>query len=103
MRTIVAGLASLALLALLGAGARAAGFHEGVKLEAGGQAIDVEVGHLVPCVVDWNGDGKRDLVVGQFSGGKIRLYLNEGTDRAPKLGAFTYLEAGGKEISLPAG
>jgi hypothetical protein len=55
----------------------------GVKLEAAGKPIDVEVGHLVPCVADWNGDGRKDLIVGQFVGGKIALYLNEGTDKAP--------------------
>ena len=77
--------------------------NEGVKLEADGKAIDVEVGHLVPCVTDWNNDGMKDLVVGQFSGGKIRLYLNQGTDKEPKFKNFTYLSAGNKEISLPAG
>lgn len=76
---------------------------KGAKLEAAGKPIDVEVGHLVPCVADWNGDGKKDLLVGQFVGGKIALYLNEGTDKAPKLGSGRFLEAGGKEISLPAG
>ncbi len=76
---------------------------KGQKLQAGGEDIDIEVGHLVPCVVDWNNDGKKDLVVGQFSGGKIRLYLNEGTDSEPRFGDFTCLTAGGKEIALPAG
>ncbi len=78
---------------------------EGVLLEANGKTIDVDIGHLVPCVTDWNNDGKKDLIVGQFSGGKIRLYLNtnHGTDSDPKFKNFSYLHAGGKEISLPAG
>lgn len=76
---------------------------EGVKVEADGKAIDVDVGHLVPVVIDWNEDGKKDLLVGQFSGGKIRLYLNQGTDAAPALKDFSYLQAGEKEIRLPAG
>ena len=76
---------------------------EGVRLEAGGEAIDVDIGHLVPCVTDWNGDGKKDLIVGQFSGGKIRLYLNKGTDSTPAFKDFKYLKAGGAEISLPSG
>lgn len=75
----------------------------GVQLQADGKPIDVEIGHLVPAVMDWNGDGKKDLIVGQFNQGGIRLYLNEGTDAAPKFGAFTYLEAGGKPIRLDAG
>jgi len=75
----------------------------GVKLLANGKPIDVEIGHLVPTVMDWNGDGKKDLIVGQFSNGGIRLYLNEGTDAEPQFGAFTYLQAGGKTIKLSAG
>jgi hypothetical protein len=75
----------------------------GVRLSAEGKSIDVEIGHLVPTVVDWNGDGKKDLIVGQFSNGAIRLYLNEGTDAEPRFGKFTYLEAGDKPIRLDAG
>ncbi len=75
----------------------------GSKIEAGGTAIDIRVGHLVPCVADWNGDGKQDLIVGQFDKGKIRLYLNEGSNKEPVLNDFEYLRAGGTEISLPAG
>jgi len=75
----------------------------GVQLLADGKPIDANTGHLVPTVVDWNGDGKKDLIVGQFAGGRIRLFLNEGTDAAPKFGAFTDLEAGGKPIRLDAG
>ena len=76
---------------------------EGAKLKAGGEEINIRVGHLVPCAADWNGDGKKDLIVGQFSGGKISVYINEGTDAAPVLSKARLLEAGGKEISLPAG
>ncbi|HEY3320028.1 MAG TPA: hypothetical protein VGP72_06160 [Planctomycetota bacterium] len=90
----------LAISALLCA---AAEFQPGVKVEAGGKPIDMEIGHLVPVVVDWNGDGKKDLIVGRFSGGEIRLYLNQGTDAAPVFGDFTLMEAGGKPIKLDAG
>ncbi len=76
---------------------------EGYKIEAAGEAIDIQVGHLVPCVADWNGDGLKDLIVGQFTGGKIRLYLNKGSDSEPVFGDFEFLKAGGSEISLPAG
>jgi hypothetical protein len=78
-------------------------FEKGIKLQAEGKEIDVEVGHLVPVVTDWNHDGKKDLLVGQFMSGTIRLYLNEGTDADPKFGKFTYLQAGGKDIRLSAG
>jgi hypothetical protein len=78
----------------------------GVKLQAGGQAIDDHnLGHLVPTVADWNGDGKKDLIVGSFTGqpGNVRLYLNVGTDAEPKFDKFTYLEAGGVPIKLTGG
>ncbi len=81
----------------------AAEFQPGVKLQADGKNIDVRIGHLVPAVMDWNGDGKKDLIVGQFSGGQIRLYLNTGTDAKPVFKDFSYLTGGDKEIRLPAG
>ena len=87
---------------LLGATATA-DFAEPVQIEADGKAIDARIGHLVPVAIDWNGDGKKDLLVGQFIGGKIHLYLNEGTDTEPKLTDAGELEAGGKVISLAAG
>ncbi len=80
-----------------------AALQEGVKLQADGKDIFVPVGHLVPSAVDFNGDGNKDLIVGQFSGGKIRLYLNRGTDDKPVFKDFTYLEAGAKPINLAAG
>jgi hypothetical protein len=93
------GALCLALPALAAAGELA----PGVRLTADGKIIDVPVGHLVPCAMDWNADGNKDLVVGQFSGGRIRLYLNHGTDASPVFKDYSFLHAGGKEIRLPAG
>ncbi len=75
----------------------------GVKLQAGGKDIDVEIGHLVPCVADWNGDGRKDLLVGQFKEGRIRVYLNRGKNEAPEFKDFELLAAGGRPIRLDAG
>src|SRR5438067_2281892 len=36
------------------------------KVMDGEGALDVDVGHAAPLVVDWDGDGKKDLLVGQF-------------------------------------
>ena len=35
--------------------------------------------------MDWNNDGKKDLLLGkwQSTAGQVRLYLNVGTDAAP--------------------
>jgi len=76
---------------------------EGVKLEADGTPIEVRIGHLVPVVVDWDGDGKKDLLVGQFLQGKIRLYRNVGTDAKPVFKDFEFVKARGVDISVPAG
>ena len=76
---------------------------KGGMWEAAGKPIDVEIGHLVPRVCDWNNDGKKDLIVGQFASGAIRLYLNQGTDAAPVFREPSLLQAGGKPIRLDAG
>ncbi len=79
------------------------GLKEGVRLRADGEVIDTDIGHLVPCAVDWNGDGNKDLLVGQFDQGAIRLYLNNGTDRKPELTDKGLVKAGRKPIRLEAG
>ncbi len=100
----VVGLSALSLLAFCSAvSAAAPKFHPGVRLQADGKNIDVKIGHLVPAVMDWNGDGKKDLIVGQFSGGRISVYLNQGSDKAPAFKDFSLLRADTKEIRLPAG
>ncbi len=79
----------------------------GVRLTVGDKPLDDEagIGHLVPAVADWNGDGRKDLIVGAFTGnpGNVRLYLNSGTDAAPSFTGFTCLEAAGKPIRLSGG
>ncbi len=78
-------------------------FQQGVMLKAADEFIDVKVGHLVPHVTDWNNDGKKDMIMGQFSGGSITLFKNIGTDEAPVFGEGEKLHAGGKPIKLDAG
>ena len=40
-----------------------------VRLEAAGKPIDTAVGHAAPFVCDWDGDGVKDLLVGQVRRG----------------------------------
>jgi hypothetical protein len=62
------------------------------------------VGHTAsPEVLDWNNDGRKDLLVGTYSEGKIFLFLNQGSDAAPVLGKGVALQAGGKDIKVGFG
>src|SRR2546425_3177641 len=74
-----------------------------VQLHAGGQPINVDMGHAAPFVADLKGDGQMVLLVGQFGEGKLRLYPITGSKDAPRLGKFEWLQAGGKTATVPAG
>ncbi len=71
-------------------------------IEANGSAIQVTTGMASPCVYDWDGDGKKDLILGQYGAGKLRLYLNVGANNAPEFADFSYMQANGSDISLTA-
>ncbi len=66
----------------------AAGF-----LQAGGLDIQVPA-PAAPIVVDWNADGKKDVLVGDGAG-NVKVFLNTGTNAAPVLAA-------GSPIPLPS-
>jgi len=93
----------LALLAVV-AFAQTPVFDAPVAIEANGVSINVGYGgNASPFVVDWNGDGKQDLLLGQFDGGKVRYYENTGENFAPVLGDSVYLQADRIDISLTYG
>ena len=63
------------------------------------QLLSMDPGsYSIPCVTDWNGDGKKDLLVGYQTASKIALYLNTGTDANPLFSTSTNLKAAGVEI-----
>jgi hypothetical protein len=72
-------------------------------VEAAGKVIDVDVGHAAPFVGDFDGDGVKDLLVGQFGDGKLRVYRNAGTDAAPRFEAVTWFRGGREDGRVPAG
>ena len=90
-------------LATSGAGAWHGELAAPVRIEAAGVPIDVEVGHAQPLFTDFDGDGLRDLLVGQFGEGRLRIYRNVGTARSPRFGAFAWFRAGDGVGTIPAG
>ena len=84
-------------------------FGELVKIQVNKKPLDMEGGiYASPKVVDWDHDGKKDLLIGEFTrhmtdgfySGKIRFYPNTGSDANPEFSGFTYLKADGKEITV---
>ncbi len=76
---------------------------EPVRILADGNPIDTEVGHAAPFVCDFDGDGIQDLLVGQFKGGCLWIYHNEGTNDAPKLAAGHKFKQGADNGCVPYG
>ena len=58
--------------------------------------------YAIPCVADWNSDGRKDLIVGYRTAGKVALYLNAGSDTNPVFTSYANLQAGGVDICLPS-
>jgi len=93
----------LPVLLLACAGTLAAQFDAPVKLEAADGPINVTTGHAAPFWYDWDGDGVRDLLVGQFGGGQLRIYKNHGTEAEPVFKDFEWFMADGRPASVPHG
>jgi len=70
--------------------------------EDGGDLIipDPPVGRSSPQVRDLNGDGKKDLLVGNTYG-QLIFYPNIGTETAPAFSANEYVKSNGSIIDLP--
>jgi hypothetical protein len=75
-----------------------------VRLTADGAPIDLgklsKYAHAGPCVADVDGDGKRDLLVGDFPGA-FWLFVNTGSNAKPAYKAGKKLSAGGGEAKVP--
>ena len=59
------------------------------------EIITEKHGYAYPALFDWNKDGKKDLLIGEFEtgakGSYLQIHLNEGTNEVPKYsGKFEY-------------
>lgn len=82
--------------------AKRAEFDPPVRLKAGDEFIDTgeHVAHSGPLVSDLDGDGKADLLVGNF-GGHIQVYLNKASREEPQYVEQGLLKAGGEDAEVP--
>ncbi len=74
-----------------------------VRLEAGGKPIDTEESHAAPFVGDFDGDGVRDLLVGQYGDGALWIFRNVGTNQKPVLATGMKFKDGSPNGRVPAG
>jgi hypothetical protein len=86
------------------AGTTGPAFAAPTRLCADGQPIQIgalsSIAHAGPCLADVDGDGDRDLLVGDFPG-YFWLFENRGDDRRPVYTAKGKLQAGGTAAKTP--
>ena len=75
-----------------------------VRLEADGEPINIgklsSIAHAGPSIADVDGDGDRDLLVGDFPG-YFWLFENKGTEEKPVYTSKGRLRAGGEDAKTP--
>jgi hypothetical protein len=68
-----------------------------------GSLVTIDVGLVsAPLMFDWDRDGRKDLLCGQFDSGKIRFYPNIGEDTAPVFNGYRFLRADSADITFPS-
>ena len=72
---------------------------DGGYVQLSGSRMDAGY-YTAPEAVDWNEDGKKDLVVGKFYRGDAMLYLNEGTDATPVFNSGSLIQVGGRNLNV---
>jgi len=100
MKRLVLGLLALGgSTALCSAADFQPAFQPPVRLIAGDDAVRVESpGYAAPCLADLDADGKKELLVGQFAKGKIRVFKHLD---AAKFAPGEWLQAEGKVAEVP--
>ncbi len=111
MRTLSRALTMFLLLASAGvafaaddaAPSRAADLAAPVRILAGGVPILAKGGFAVPFMGDFDGDGKKDLLVGQWHEGRLRIYRNVAAGAEPEFDKGEDFLAGGGWACVPWG
>jgi hypothetical protein len=73
-------------------------YGSGIRLRAAGKEIKVR-GPSAPCLLDWNEDGKKDLLVGDGSG-YLNLFLNTGSSTSPDYALPSRVQADYKDLDV---
>ena len=74
-------------------------FHAPVQLKGGDQSIKTQSpGYAAPCLHDLDGDGKKELLVGQFANGYIYAFKGFGDGKFAK---GKLLEVDGQPVEIP--
>jgi hypothetical protein len=96
---------ALAVCALVVPAVAGAKLTPGQWVKDGSANLDVAA-HAAPCALDLQGDGTKDLLVGEYLGsapnaiGKIRVYENWNTDENPRFDGWSYLQAAGIDVEV---
>jgi hypothetical protein len=103
-------LASLGIVLFAGSILTASALAENGVINSGPEEIikakgkDIVVpGYSVPSFEDWNNDKLKDLIVGEGGGGvtgRIRVYLNVGTESDPCFADFFYAKSYGQDLAF---
>lgn len=123
MERVARGLGIAALVVATGMSQGSPELETPTRIKAGDAFIDVITGHASPLMRDMDGDGLKDLLVGEFGTGrfpeaefltaeskkyatvmchsKVRVYKNVGTKNAPQFDKFEYLKIIGGDASIP--
>lgn len=83
---LIATAALFALGSLCRLGVAADSFEAPVPIMVGGRVLELTERSdrvAAPALFDWDGDGRRDLFVGQ-NAGRMRVFRNFGTDERPE-------------------
>ena len=78
-------------------------FEKPIRIRAAGEYVSVESpGYACPTIADVDGDGKEDLVVGQFSQGNMQFFKNVSrTGHPPEFARSEWIKTGNERAVVP--